>query len=79
MSMTVLPEATWYVGQESIASKICPTPFDSVVALSLYSSSDTSGPTRIASDANWTHIAPRWPGGHGEAADQRIETPPHSC
>lgn len=39
----------------------------------------TSGPTRIASGANWTHSVLRWPSGCGEAADQRIETSPHAC
>lgn len=40
--VTVLPEANWYEGQESIASKTFPMPLDSFAALPLYSSSETS-------------------------------------
>ncbi|MFM9582447.1 hypothetical protein [Streptomyces caniscabiei] len=37
MSMTMLPDTSWYVGQAVIASKISPMPCESFVAVSLSS------------------------------------------
>jgi hypothetical protein len=74
--MAALPIRTWYSGQPVMASKIRSVPFESLSAVSLYSSSDTSEAARIASDANWTHIAPCWSIRRKEAADQGVEGSP---